>query len=146
MQIVNVRAEPESAIIVSKEGTRIAISKMMTMVTTRMENLRIPRVEPERPRREEEGGTFWDERPRRSSMVTTIGRALRVMLAVGNGIENYVKAKGILQWNLCQRNDGNEYDNTYRKSLRIAICAENVRRHLLTDFFPKHQETGNGHT
>lgn len=89
MQIVNVRAEPESAIMVSKEGTRIAISKMTTMVTTRMENLRMPRVEPERPRREEEGGTFWDERPRRSSMVTTIGRALPVVLAVGNVIENY---------------------------------------------------------
>lgn len=146
MQIVNVRAEPESAIMVSKEGTRIAISKMTTMVTIRMENLRTPRVEPERPRRDEEGGTFWDERPRRSSIVTTIGRALPVALAVCNGLDNYVKAESILQWNLCQRNDGNEYDDTYRKSLRIAICAEDVRRHFITDFFPKHQETGNGHT
>lgn len=76
MQIVKVRAEPENAMMVSKEGTRIAIRRMMTMVMIRMKSLRIPRVEPERPTREEDAGTFWEERPRRSSTVTTIGRAL----------------------------------------------------------------------
>lgn len=68
-----------------------------------------------------------------------------VVLAVGNGM-NSDKEEEILQWNLCQRDDGNEYDNTYRKSPGIAICAEDVRRYFVTDFFPKHQETGDGHT
>lgn len=42
-------------------------------------------------------------------------------------MKNYGKLEGILQWNLCQRNDGDEYDDTYRKSFRIAICAQDVR-------------------
>lgn len=62
--------------MVSKDGTKIAIRRMTTMVMTRMENLKIPRVEPERPTRDEDEGTFWDERPRRSSVVTAIGRTL----------------------------------------------------------------------
>ena len=89
---MNVRAEPANAMILSKAGTRIAIKRMTTMVMIRMENLRMPRVEPERPTNEEDEGTFWDERPRRSSIVTTMGRALPVVLAIGNGIEN----RGIL--------------------------------------------------
>lgn len=73
--MVKVRAEPEKAMMVSKEGTRMAMASMTMMVPMRMLSLRMPRVEPERPRRGEVG-ICWGERPMRCSIVTTMGRAL----------------------------------------------------------------------
>lgn len=76
MQMVKVRAEPDRAIILSKEGNRMAIRMMTRMVEMRMRSLNRPRVLPGRPVKVEEGGRECGVRPRRSSIVTTIGRAL----------------------------------------------------------------------
>lgn len=76
MQMVKVRAEPESAMILSKDGKRMAIRMMTRMVEMRMRNLKRPRVLPARPIKVEEGGRDCGVRPRRTSTVTTIGREL----------------------------------------------------------------------
>lgn len=76
MQMVKVRAEPDRAIILSKEGNRMAIKMMMRMVEMRMMSLNRPRVLPGRPVKVDEGGRECGVRPRRSSTVTTMGRAL----------------------------------------------------------------------
>lgn len=76
MQMVKVRAEPDSAMILSKDGKRMAIRIMTRMVEIRMRSLRTPRVLPGRPVKVEDGGRDCGVKPRRSSTVTTIGRAL----------------------------------------------------------------------
>ena len=74
-QMVKVSAEPANAMMVSKDGMRMAIRRMTTIVAIRIEILRAPRADPEMPIRAVEG-MVTGERPKRCSIVTTIGRAL----------------------------------------------------------------------
>ncbi len=76
MQMVKVSADPDKAMILSKEGKRIAMRIIIRMVVVRMAVLRRPRVEPERPVRDGLEGMDCAESPRRTSVVVTIGRAL----------------------------------------------------------------------
>lgn len=76
MQMPNTSAEPQNAMIVSKDGTRIAIITMTTQVAIRMAHFRSPRVYPGRPTKPVEGDTVRALSPHKISRVNTIGRAL----------------------------------------------------------------------
>lgn len=74
--MVKHKAEPNRAMIRSKEGKRIAMTTKMIMVRARMVNLRKPRVRPDIPTNAELVDTVRTSTPVKISIVLTIGRAL----------------------------------------------------------------------
>lgn len=76
MQMLNAIADPIRAMIVSKLGTRIAITIITTTVAIRIADLRKPWVYPERPRRLDARGIPRGSRPTKFSMILKMGRAL----------------------------------------------------------------------
>ena len=69
-------AEPKKAMIVSKVGTKAAITTMTIIIVVRIKPLSNPRVYGDEPRKLDDGGIVRTCRPARISMVTKIGRAL----------------------------------------------------------------------
>lgn len=57
MQMLKVNAEPNKAMMVAKDGIKIAIRMIMMQVTTRIAVRNIPLAYPGRPRTLLEGGT-----------------------------------------------------------------------------------------
>ena len=55
------------------------------------------------------------------------------------------EGNNLLEGNLCQRDDGDEYDDEDGKGLGIAIRFEDVGGYFVADFFAKHKEASYGH-
>lgn len=74
-------AEPIKAMMRSKDGTRIAMMRITTMMAIRMVHFSRPRDQPDRPMRPGEGETARASSPQKISIVLTMGRALWKTLA-----------------------------------------------------------------
>lgn len=76
MQMLNAIAEPINAMIVSKEGTRIAKITITAIVKTRMKALMRPRVQLNMPKRPVVRGTSLADKPIKDSRVMFMGLTL----------------------------------------------------------------------
>lgn len=106
-----VRAEPDSAMILSKDGKRMAIRMMTRMVEIRMRSLKKPRVLPGRPVKVEAGGRDSGVKPRRCSNVTTIGRALWIVM--------YKKRLKLISWGERGGRNKQERDIAYFRGIFV---------------------------
>src|SRR4051794_37564827 len=83
MQMLKQATLPRSVMIRSNEGNTIAMMTNMTMVTIRRVILSAPRVSPLMPSMDEDMARERVSRPKRTSKVLTMGRALSGILVNG---------------------------------------------------------------
>lgn len=83
MHTVKHAVAPSKLMMVSNDGTNTANTTNPAMVPTRTSTLRTPRTEPDKPVRAELAARARGSRPRKSSRVLTMGRALRGTLVMG---------------------------------------------------------------
>lgn len=83
IQIVKHKALPINAIMLSKAGKMMAMITNMTITAMRIMTLSMPRVQEERPTRDSLSDTARESSPEKTSIVETMGRALRGTLVKG---------------------------------------------------------------